>query len=93
MIRQYSWLLLIYSVLLLGYLIGTHQHKRGRYHGDATKEYLLLFNTITDVENILKNLQSLLIITQQMAEEIYINSDEVSYSPENDDEEILSVQT
>jgi len=52
-----------------------------------TKEYILLFNAITDAEIILQNLHKKLVIAQQMAEELYISSensiDDVSPTEEN----------
>lgn len=44
---------------------------------DITKEYLVLFNAITDIEQALESLRLRLIATQQEAEELYISrSDE-----------------
>lgn len=40
-----------------------------------SKEYLLLFNSITDTEKALEELKQKLILTQQKAEEIYISRD------------------
>ena len=42
---------------------------------NITKEYLLLFNAITDVEITLKDLKEKLIFVQQQAEELYISRD------------------
>lgn len=39
---------------------------------EITKEYLLLFNAITDTEKILVQLHDELIAVQQQAEELYI---------------------
>lgn len=39
---------------------------------ELSKEYLLLFNAITDAENTLVQLHAELIATQQKAEELYI---------------------
>jgi len=40
-----------------------------QYH---LKEYLLLFNTITDLEDALSDLRERLITAQQRAEELYL---------------------
>jgi len=40
---------------------------------EITKEYLILFNAITDTENALESLRQKLIAVQQLAEETYIN--------------------
>lgn len=40
---------------------------------ELTKEYLILFNAITDTENALESLRQKLIAVQQLAEETYIN--------------------
>ena len=42
----------------------------------VSKEYLLLFNAITDAEESLRRLQARLIDAQQKAEELYITDDE-----------------
>lgn len=39
---------------------------------NITKEYLLLFNTITDISEELRRLQNRLIQAQEQAEELYI---------------------
>ena len=39
---------------------------------DITKEYLLLFNTITDTEETLRQLRSRLIVAQQQAEALFL---------------------
>lgn len=39
---------------------------------NVTKEYLLLFNAITDAEETLQQLRSNLIAVQQKAEELYV---------------------
>jgi hypothetical protein len=39
---------------------------------NLTKEYLLLFNTITDVEDSLQKLRETLIAAQQQAEELVL---------------------
>ena len=44
-----------------------------QYH---LKEYLLLFNTITDLEDSLSELQERLITAQQRAEELYLAEEE-----------------
>lgn len=41
-----------------------------------SKEYLLLFNTISDVENTLRQLQEQLIAAQRQAEELFLNTSE-----------------
>jgi len=46
---------------------------------EITKEYLILFNAITDTVQTLELLQSKLISSQQLSEEMYINN---SVSPE-----------
>lgn len=40
---------------------------------EITKEYLILFNAITDTEKALESLRQKLIDVQQLAEETYIN--------------------
>ena len=40
---------------------------------EITKEYLILFNAITDTEKALESLRQKLIVVQQLAEETYIN--------------------
>ena len=42
----------------------------------VSKEYLLLFNAITDAEESLRRLQARLIGAQQKAEELFITDDE-----------------
>lgn len=42
---------------------------------DISKEYLLLFNTITDVEETLRALRAQLISAQQRAEALFLESD------------------
>jgi len=39
---------------------------------DITKEYLLLFNTITDTEEILRQLRDRLVAAQQQAELLFL---------------------
>ena len=39
---------------------------------DITKEYLLLFNTITDAEETLRQLQARLVAAQQQAELLFL---------------------
>jgi hypothetical protein len=39
------------------------------------KEYLYLFNAITDIENALTQLQSQLIAVQQQAEELFLDEE------------------
>lgn len=41
-----------------------------------SKEYLLLFNTISDAENTLRQLQEQLIAAQRQAEELFLNTSE-----------------
>ena len=41
---------------------------------EITKEYLILFNAITDTVQTLELLQSKLICIQQLAEEMYISN-------------------
>lgn len=41
---------------------------------DISKEYLLLFNTITDVEEALNTLRAQLIAAQQKAEALFVES-------------------
>lgn len=40
---------------------------------NISKEYLVLFNTITDAESALEALRQKLIVAQQLAEELYIS--------------------
>ena len=47
-----------------------------------TKEYLLLFNAITDAEETLRQLQERLIFVQRQAEELYIQECGESQSEE-----------
>lgn len=39
---------------------------------DITREYIILFNAITEAENDLRRLREKLVIAQQLAEETYI---------------------
>lgn len=39
---------------------------------DISKEYLLLFNTITDTEEILRQLRAKLVAAQQQAERLFL---------------------
>lgn len=41
---------------------------------EISKEYLLLFNTITDIEGALRALSDQLIVAQQRAEDLYLES-------------------
>lgn len=41
-----------------------------------SKEYLLLFNTISDAEETLQHLRETLIAAQQQAEELFLNASE-----------------
>ena len=43
---------------------------------NLTKEYLLLFNAITDAEECLRQVRSTLMAAQQQAEELYMDKDE-----------------
>ena len=43
---------------------------------NLTKEYLLLFNALTDVEQVLRELRERVISAQQAAEELYISGGE-----------------
>ncbi len=43
--------------------------------GNIPREYVVLFNVITETEQALKNLSEKLIQAQQLAEELYINKD------------------
>lgn len=42
---------------------------------EITKEYLVLFNAITDIERELESLRTKLIAAQQLAEDLYISGD------------------
>lgn len=42
------------------------------------KEYLLLFNTLTDVEETLHDLEARLIAAQQQAEELFLEDPDTS---------------
>lgn len=47
--------------------------KKGRiYMKEISKEYLLLFNTITDVEECLRQLRAKLVAAQQQAESLFL---------------------
>lgn len=48
-----------------------------------SKEYLLLFNAITDVEETLHTLQEKLILIQQQAEELYLEETDPPAESEN----------
>lgn len=43
---------------------------------DITKEYLVLWNAITDAESALMVINKQLILAQQKAEELYISKDD-----------------
>lgn len=48
-------------------------HRKGEYKmSNISQEYLLLFNTITEVEEMLRTMREKLISVQQQAEELYI---------------------
>lgn len=58
--------------------VGIHQHGEARKDGshmEITKEYLVLFNAITDIERELESLRTKLIAAQQLAEDLYISGD------------------
>jgi len=56
-----------------------------------TKEYLVLFNSITDAEDALEALRQKLIVAQQLAEELYIGKcDRTPSKPVEDISEIAS---
>lgn len=44
---------------------------------NLTREYLLLFNALTDVEQVLRELRERVVSAQQAAEELYISGGEV----------------
>lgn len=48
---------------------------------NVTKEYLLLFNAITDAEETLRQLRSNLIAAQQRAEDLFVEEDDSGYRP------------
>lgn len=59
--------------------VGIHQHRGVRKDGchmEITKEYLVLFNAITDTERSLEALRMKLISAQQLAEELYISRED-----------------
>ena len=43
---------------------------------NLTREYLLLFNALTDVEQLLQELRGRILAAQQAAEELYISGGE-----------------
>jgi len=47
---------------------------------NPTKEYLLLFNTITDLEQSLQELRERLVLAQCEAEELYLESKEDGFA-------------
>jgi hypothetical protein len=47
-----------------------------------SKEYLVLFNALTDAENTLLNLRASLINAQRLAEDIYISTTNMSEAQE-----------
>ncbi len=50
-------------------------HQKGyKRMNEISKEYLLLFNTITDIEGALRALSDQLIVAQQRAEDLYLES-------------------
>ena len=49
----------------------------------VSKEYLLLFNAITDAEESLRRLQAKLIDAQQKAEELFISDGDVDSGARN----------
>ena len=48
---------------------------------NISKEYLLLFNTLTETENTLQKLYAGLIIAQQRAEELYMSKSDTADGP------------
>lgn len=49
--------------------------RKGRYNMKTiSKEYLLLFNTISDVEETLRQLQESLVAAQRQAEELFLDT-------------------
>jgi hypothetical protein len=50
---------------------------------NVTKEYLLLFNAITDAEEMLQQLRSNLIAAQQKAEELFVEEEPSGRTPED----------
>lgn len=47
-----------------------------------TKEYLLLFNALTDAEETLRQLRETLMFVQRQAEELYLQDEEEDYREE-----------
>ena len=50
--------------------------KGSRVMGKLSKEYLALFNALTDAEEVLLELREKLIVAQQRAEELYLEEPE-----------------
>ena len=54
--------------------IAIHSEKKGYYMNHTlTKEYLLLFNALTDTEETLRQLREDLIAVQRQAEELFLS--------------------
>lgn len=54
--------------------IAIHPEKKGYYMNHTlTKEYLLLFNALTDTEETLRQLREDLIAVQRQAEELFLS--------------------
>lgn len=51
---------------------------------NISKEYLILFNAITDAEHELERMRKKLIRVQQQAEELFIERDENEQEPSSD---------
>lgn len=49
---------------------------------NISKEYAILFNTMTEVENDLQRLKERLMLAQQLAEETYISCPSETVSPD-----------
>ena len=47
-----------------------------------TKEYLLLFNTLTETEETLRRLRERLMFAQRQAEELYLQDEDEEYQTE-----------
>ncbi len=48
---------------------------------EISKEYLLLFNALTDTEKELQRLRNDLLAVQQQAEELFLNEEEEEEAP------------
>lgn len=60
---------------------------------NISKEYLILFNAITDAEHELERMRKKLIRVQQQAEELFIERDENEQEPSSDAGEPLTRKT